>query len=567
MVHLINLLKKSEDNENNIDMLLSFAKLIESEFILNKHSHQDIYRLAQSSFHPFSVDTAKCIFDSSGISKQLLFTRFMLAKCLFKLKLLNSINFIFYNYTKSLDIDLIFFSTKLTHHQLLIFFDGYAEKFIQAHLTGNQEKLTQKLNSLKLNDECILHLNTYREKILFPQLLGNLPIIQPECVPIASIEHRLPPYDQFERISFRLLVSMVYEQSLSERVDDSELNLDEITFGEEHEYSVKEKHLKNEATRRAYLDELETTFQKQLKKEKIAHSSQSIDYSEKKSFKLGDWEFAFFFDGHFLEFHTKPYKFRQQFCIEQDGEEKLLETSQLVKKIITPLVESEQLTGVSGHKHMDTYNVLAKNPELSLRLLADIEESTWLPVVLKRVEDMMFFFFAKGDKKEFSELKKLVAKLNEKILNKDQRKSLNYKEFVKFVRLLKIYSSFGMKNIPLNLQHIDDAEHSIDMNVKPSSTVEFRFFHCPRNAEEIDADTQYILGRLKFLHQQQQLHEPIRYSPLDTKAYTAESAEKEAAIKAAQAKLTYEQFKKFMRIDATEVSKQYFEHVSQPSFA
>ena len=260
------------------------------------------------------------------------------------------------------------------------------------------------------------------------------------------------------------------------------------------------------------------------------------------------------FDGHF---HVIPfidsYKWFEMNCTPyHDGEAGAENCLKKVFESVDEMISLGYINQSSGHKHVDALSATRGNPAVLLELQREIESNPYLirafgnnDKIVKDDESQWYKLFSDySDMKELAikRMNSMITSYNEKSaesnhdevnsywltdsekLDKLKQFSEIYSNYVQMSILQQIYGNVGdvftNKFMAIGLLHIPGT-----VAVDPYSTIEFRFFRCPENMEELKLINQFLTAWFEYIHNRRIKGEPIQCVPDDVKAskdYTAE---------------------------------------------
>ncbi|WP_448218279.1 hypothetical protein [Endozoicomonas sp. 2B-B] len=316
---------------------------------------------------------------------------------------------------------------------------------------------------------------------------------------------------------------------------DNPINL---KFGEELEYDLVSKEEDQWGGPSYYYL---TKVDKYMKK---LGANKETDYDPKR----------YTFDGHFyvapfvdfkkwLEVNCTPY---------HDGDAGAEKCFKKVFKLVDLMIKDGFIDHASGHKHVDALSATHGNPGVLLELQREIESNPYLTRafgnndrIVKKDEGQWYKLFS-----DYAALRSLaiermnwmIATYNEKLAGVNYGEGIAYwltdsekleklKQFSKlyshFVQLAPLQNMFGEvgdvfldKYMAVSLLHIPGTEI-----IDPYGTIEFRFFRCPENMQELKLINQFLKALFEYIHERRMRNEPIESVPDDIKAskdYTPE---------------------------------------------
>ena len=310
----------------------------------------------------------------------------------------------------------------------------------------------------------------------------------------------------------------------------SELKIkpDDFLFGEEFESRKLDTPIELHGSERAdHFDKALRSWRKELKSNCYRHSIKDYDISEEKSpsgdviklkCRIGEWKTTIFPDLGYvpiLELTASPYALNQTFKIEG----RKCTAYECFDRFIHPIIRDTGYQRISGHKHMDIRHSLQGNKELLFRLLVDFENNPWLLNIINRAplgmdlgNDIDPYLIEKGDMQR-KKLETMVEAVNKKLGEGPERRTYNgFDSICEFKDFLFSLGLWDEKYCTSNLMHI----HNIDsddpaIDTEPSSTVEFRMFHCPASGEESRLINELLIKRIQYLAKCQTENRPITY--------------------------------------------------------
>ena len=259
------------------------------------------------------------------------------------------------------------------------------------------------------------------------------------------------------------------------------------------------------------------------------------------------------FDGHFHVFpFIDSYKWFEINCTPyHDGEAGAENCLEKVFELVNKMISLGYINQSSGHKHVDVLSATRGNPAVLLELQREIEsnpyltrafgnndkivkddESEWYKLfsdysdmkelAIDRINSMITSYNEKSAKSNHEELNSYWLTDSEK-LDKLKQFSEIYSSYVQMSPLQQMYGNVGdvftNKFMAIGLLHIPGTEA-----VDPYSTIEFRFFRCPENMDELKLINQFLKAWFEYIHKRRINGEQIPCVPEDVKAskdYTA----------------------------------------------
>ena len=310
------------------------------------------------------------------------------------------------------------------------------------------------------------------------------------------------------------------------------LDVNELTYGEEFEFYLKNDGLGVEEEFKDILKQWTALTEEVLKKKQITdYEIMLFDPPEESELQLrvGHWHGKIFLDGiDVLEVNTSPYYLNGRLTPQQEnsGQEKsgsIEDVYQLFDLIIFGVVEKIGLKPRSGHKHVDISRALHGNAEVLFRLLVDVEARAWLPRLQGReARSKDVFLYLKQEPASMSRtMSFLVEQFNRQlVIAPERRKKACYDDTVRLKEALKDLGLLN-KNKPLNLLHLKPTELAApgsDVSV-PSTTIEFRFPQAARSGEEAKAMNKMLCAWLQLMERDQRDNKPLRDYFNDPMAY------------------------------------------------
>ena len=271
--------------------------------------------------------------------------------------------------------------------------------------------------------------------------------------------------------------------------------------------------------------------------------------------RLGTWEAQIkledstYNDHPIIEFTASPYAIDQRFPL---GEKKYSAYELLQAFVIEPAKNSDWVE-CSVHKHLDIADSIGNNVELLFRLLVAIENKAWLSTLLQRSHSSRKYYpyiaqmHRSGERGE--SLKAAIDEINKSVLLGKSNTEGN-----PFMRVNLLHSWWEMltstarEPMQINYNMPSIPEDVLAGKVSdPVSTIEFRFFHCSRNAEEVQLINQLLVAWLEYLSKQQQDKRLLTYEPVDPTVITNEEAIEKFKVFIAELGLDWETYKSLIR--------------------
>ncbi len=322
----------------------------------------------------------------------------------------------------------------------------------------------------------------------------------------------------------------------------------ELRIGEEFEFWPNQQRERLEISERLKkLDEFIECIKGILNKQNILYEIKSVE-NDRTVIQIGDWSCKIFLDLGAIEVNTTPYTDGQIFHITKNGYTRCLTSYECFDSFIHSAARALGSVGRSGHKHVDVYKAFHGNAELMFRVMVDMENATWMPKALDREGRSGCFLYASGTKKIF--LSAIAERINQRM--QDPESQLVHGSFSHLQNLKSMLSCLDMvyTNSPCNFMHIETSiiSHSATVTDDPTTTIEFRLFHCPRSGEESRVINKLLTGRFKYLLECQKQCKPIEYSGLSLDHYDEQGAADAALRFCTEAGLTVEETKSIIRI-------------------
>ncbi|WP_257255055.1 MULTISPECIES: hypothetical protein [unclassified Endozoicomonas] len=320
----------------------------------------------------------------------------------------------------------------------------------------------------------------------------------------------------------------------SEATPKNRLNL---KFGEELEYDVRNSF----SVPRGKLVKI---FLYRLGKKELAHQVPARKFGARYGFYSNFTVVPFYDTISWFEINCTPYHSDDQLA--ELSFEKVIEVIDSMRK--------DGLIGYSsGHKHVDVLSATQGDASVLLAMESEIQRNPFLlrafgnnARIVQYDEAEWYKTFAdyNSDIKPFAvkRLNVLIDRYNRKIEegnteplnqkgNTDSEKKDKLKQFAHFYSQLVhmttiqwLFSGIGddymEKYIAMSLLHITGAS-----KVKELSTLEFRFFRCPKTVQEIKLINQFLHAWFQYIHRCRKDKIPLQPVPEDiqsSKDYTAE---------------------------------------------
>ena len=329
---------------------------------------------------------------------------------------------------------------------------------------------------------------------------------------------------------------------LTESVANPARRLD-LKFGEELEYDVADQNVKSASCGRLF-----DIFASRIR-EKGMNPYPPIDGTDRVRYGI-DHRFTvtpFYDTSYWFEINCTPYHSDNPFA--ESCFEKVIEVADSMRK--------EELIGYSsGHKHVDALSATQGDTGVLLAIESEIQRNPFLlrafgnnDRIVQENETAWYKTFAdyNPDTKPFAvkRLNSMINRYNKKIKescaeqlsgkgNTDSKKKDRLKQFAhfysQFVHMTTIQRGLGRigdgnmeKYMAISLLHITGAS-----KVNELSTLEFRFFRCPKTVQEIKLINQFLQAWFQYIHQCRKDKVPLELVPEDiqsSKDYTAEQVQ------------------------------------------
>ncbi len=342
-------------------------------------------------------------------------------------------------------------------------------------------------------------------------------------------EHFNTHIDSVFEAKGRDIVSAMFSHYNNE--DDRDL---ELKFGEELEYNCLKP--------RNVLNVVDVFLQRIKEKNGVKEYDVCNGYFIKSHYEINPSFMVYpFYDAVWFEINCTPYQMSNQTAYD---------SFQQVIDVVDSMREDNMIDYASGHKHVDVMSATDGDPGILLWMLREIEGNPWLLRAFGLEDDPKWFKtfgdYA-SDVKPFAikRLNTLISLYNERQLTQpanaatrcygggsDQDKmdrliqfSAFYSEFIhmttiQYSGLWYVWDNTIEKFMAMSLLHITGAK-----KVKKFSTIEFRFFPCPKTVEEIQRINQFLTAWFHYIHQCRKNRIPLDPIPEDSKSskdYTTE---------------------------------------------
>ncbi|WP_330924997.1 hypothetical protein [Candidatus Sororendozoicomonas aggregata] len=311
-----------------------------------------------------------------------------------------------------------------------------------------------------------------------------------------------------------------------------------LKFGEELEYNTDEKKARDYTKR----DEPCAVIFKYRAREKGMTHFGVGDYGLTEDFTVKPG-----YDAGWFEINCTPYHSDDQhaeICLKK------------VIEVVDSMCADELITDSSGHKHVDVLSATLGDTGVILAMDVEIQKNPFLlrafgnsKLITEKNEAIWYKTFAdyNPDVKPFAvkRLNFLIDQYNKKMRESDSdmvsRKGGTDAEkidrleqfahfYSQFIHMTTIQHAFGSvsndfmeKYMAMSLLHITGAS-----KVAQLSTLEFRFFRCPKTVQEIKLINQFLQAWFHYIHQCIKDEIPLEPVPEDIKAskdYTAEEVQ------------------------------------------
>ena len=252
-----------------------------------------------------------------------------------------------------------------------------------------------------------------------------------------------------------------------------------------------------------------------------------------------------------IEFTASPYAIDQQFCL---GGKQYSAYSLLQKFVIEPAKKNGWI-GRSGHKHLDIAGSIGNNAELLFRLLVALENKAWLSTLIQRSHRAKKHFTYITQKSHSQQRQKCLTLAIAKVNDSISRGTANAggSRFMRINQLNIWWQTISATELfpgpgKINYIAISTPDDMQSRNIRdPLTTIEFRFFHCSRNAEEVQLINQLLVAWLEHLSKQQQDKRPLTYEPVNPTVITHEEAIEKFEVFIAELGLDLETYKCLIR--------------------
>ncbi|WP_252177819.1 hypothetical protein [Endozoicomonas sp. 4G] len=309
-----------------------------------------------------------------------------------------------------------------------------------------------------------------------------------------------------------------------------------LKFGEELEYDIKKSECR---PLKSFADRIQ-------KKGMTIYSSNTYT-----SYKCYGFDNRFIitptYDAGWFEIHCTPYH----------SDDPLAELSfEKVIEVVNAMRNEGMIDYSSGHKHIDALSATQGDTDVLLAMESEIHRNSFLlrafgnnDRILQNDEAQWYKTFADYDPdlKSFAlkRLNKMIDRYNKKIEENDTEKPSHkgssdsekkerleqfanfYNQLVHIVTLQKGVDNVGAvmngKFMAISLLHITGAS-----DVEKLSTLEFRFFRCPKTVQEIKLINQFLQVWFQNLHQCRKDKTPLQPVPENIRSckdYTAEEVQ------------------------------------------
>ena len=270
---------------------------------------------------------------------------------------------------------------------------------------------------------------------------------------------------------------------------------------------------------------------------------------------LGDWEVqakpenAYDNGRPVIEFTASPYAISQQFLLG----EKQYSAYELLQEFVIEPAKNNGWIERSGHKHLDIADSIGNNVELLFRLLVAIENTAWLSTLIQRSrrsgEHYPYITQFNRSRERQESLQIAINEINKSVSMDKANAEGNPLIQISLLRtwwamLTDTASGPGQIRYDMSSTTEDALKGKVS---DPVSTIEFRFFHCSRNAEEVQLINQLLVAWLEYLSGQQQDKRPLTYEPVDPTVITHEEAIEKFKVFIAELGLDWETYKSLIR--------------------
>ncbi len=304
-------------------------------------------------------------------------------------------------------------------------------------------------------------------------------------------------------------------------------NKDDVRFGEELEYWICDSDRLSstgpgisdyDAKSRLRRWKIKTV--RLLGKMNVKFELPDIDYDKLKlHYNIGSMQFKVFRDDDVIEIITTPYKMHEKFTLEINNETVRWDFYKMSDVFIHPIAKESDFKGCSGHKQIDLIPAFNGNAELLFRFIIDIEGATWQPRAFGREASINHFPYAVKDVMKYKRLCSMVSGVNRYLVNGNGLPRLG--DFNNILKLKEFLEAFNMnqKYSPCALHHLQEARHTIDINIKPTSTTEWRVPNCPVSGENSLLLNDSLITRIEYLMDCQERRELLSYNPVHPDFY------------------------------------------------
>ncbi|MGI9275856.1 MAG: hypothetical protein ACR2PT_13575 [Endozoicomonas sp.] len=294
-----------------------------------------------------------------------------------------------------------------------------------------------------------------------------------------------------------------------------------VLFGEEFELSPVHGPLTSNEHCRQFLTLWAEKLETELKRSEVCDYQITFCFSEPPysiDVRVGNWECSVFRDDEVLEVTTTPYSMAQTFTIEG----KSFSAYECFDQFIFSVASKLGMTGDSGHKHLDLRTSFQGNRILLFLNQLDMENNAWLARALGRENQVRFFpYIAQPEHETIQQekLKVMVEAVNRQLAaGPSLRDTKGFKSLCEFKNYLNdLYLWYD--HSPCALGHIIHEYHDPSIHQTPTSTLEYRLFHCPRSGSEAWLFNELLVHRLKYLQKCINEHRPVAYHPIDPRYY------------------------------------------------
>ncbi len=254
--------------------------------------------------------------------------------------------------------------------------------------------------------------------------------------------------------------------------------------------------------------------------------------------RFGAWECVAHWDywsiEPLFEINASPYKIDEQYTV--NGKE--FSVYDIYELFITSFARKVGLQPSSGHKHIDFHESIGGNPEYLFRLFVSAEQSSFLSHVFKTEDysDSSNQYVCQSTESscKIRALETMVNSFNKWLSlgftgKSGDHFSVNecFRHFWSglFSCSTSKYAPIGMRELaPLGMKR----EAELGKPCLPRNTLEFRFFNCARNGEEVKKINIFLDAWLKHIdHTQKERTYVEEYLPYDPKSKTMEESKVE----------------------------------------